>query len=424
MYPALHPLTLMLYAAVFLATAILTARRPAYGAAALAFIVPLSLDNSVAHTSISLPKCVLLGCITGLIDRRADLLPLLRSARPLWIAFAALVVAIALSTIGAEYRGEVAREALKWIEYLLLTATVYVAYRLDPDAPLVAGALATSIVLVCASALAQEASGAPSQIAIGRGVAQRISGLLEGPNQLGAYLEAALAFAFALFAVSRRWYESMLLALIALTVPLTFSKGALAGCAIVVVTILVVMRPQLRRLVPLAAGAIAGISATALVAYQAMKHPVFGYDATALASADAVIPSVDTAGGVGHRSELWRAAWFFFRHHPLFGVGAGNYERRLPEAGLTTVRTHANNWYLQALAEGGIVLFSATVAFLVTILAQLRTALTRSPWALAAFAATLALAAHQTVDYLVFYPKVAEMWLVLVALGFASLRSP
>jgi hypothetical protein len=39
---------------------------------------------------------------------------------------------------------------------------------------------------------------------------------------------------------------------------------------------------------------------------------------------------------------------------------------------------------------------------------------------LAALAATVALALHQTVDYLVFYPKVGGAWWLLIGIAAAS----
>lgn len=133
------------------------------------------------------------------------------------------------------------------------------------------------------------------------------------------------------------------------------------------------------------------------------------------------------AGGVGNRAELWHAAWRMWRDRPILGIGAGNFEFALPIYGVSGVRTHANSWYLQSLAEGGVVLFAATLALLAAIFASvtgkdpLRRWRNGSPWILAAFAASLALVFHQTVDYLVFYPKVAGAWWLLIGISAAAL---
>jgi O-antigen ligase len=118
-----------------------------------------------------------------------------------------------------------------------------------------------------------------------------------------------------------------------------------------------------------------------------------------------------------------------WRDHPLLGVGAGNFELDLPQYGVYGVRTHANSWYLQSLAEGGIVLFLATLAMVGAsiggflekpLVARLRA---QSPWVIAALAASVALGLHQTVDDFVFYPKVGGAWFLLLGIAAAAFRA-
>jgi O-antigen ligase len=107
--------------------------------------------------------------------------------------------------------------------------------------------------------------------------------------------------------------------------------------------------------------------------------------------------------------------------HPLTGVGAGNYELELPYYGVLGVRTHANSWYLQSLAEGGVLLFAATIGILAAFVAAFARAIRRSPWIAGALAGTVALSLHQTADYLVFFPKVGGTWWVLAGIACAAL---
>ncbi len=131
-------------------------------------------------------------------------------------------------------------------------------------------------------------------------------------------------------------------------------------------------------------------------------------------------PGDDTFNnGLGTRSQLWHAAIVLWRSHPITGIGAGNYETQLGRVGLIGVRTHANSWYLQSLAEGGLLMFSAVLATiygLIVTLMQSRAMLTN-----AALAATAAVCAHQVFDDLIFFPKVGAMWFLILGVGAAAL---
>jgi O-antigen ligase len=129
------------------------------------------------------------------------------------------------------------------------------------------------------------------------------------------------------------------------------------------------------------------------------------------------------AGGVGTRPELWRAAIALWKRYPLFGVGAGNFELDLAQAGVYGVRTHANSLYLQALAEGGIPLIVATLWLVYVSIDTFVRERLESPFVAAALAGSIALALHQGVDLLTFYPKVGGEWWIVMALGAADLAA-
>lgn len=408
----LDPIAAAVFAAAFVATLLATQRRPAAGIAALAFSAPFAYYHDLFGTSITFPKVVLAALVCGLAVRPSALATFGDGrVRRLLMAMAVVICAILASGVFAEHHAPVVREAFKWLEYAVAVAAVFAAYRLDPDDALVIRAWMLSIALVCASALAEEFIGASSGLLIAPGVVPRIAGVLEGPNQLAGYLETTIALlaAWTMFRPSRS--IQILLSVAVITLALTFSRGGWAGCAVAIVALVAVYRERSRPLLrPLLTGAVTGFAADA------------GWYLAAKTVAALRVPFIgaDYAGGVGNRSELWRAAWFFFRTHPVFGIGAGNYELELARAGLPNVRTHANNWYLQQLAEGGVVLFGATLVFIGSALAPLVRAARSSPWTAAALAATLALCTHQLADYIVFYPKAGLPWMLVVALGFAA----
>jgi O-antigen ligase len=400
----LTPIGLIAFTCIFVASVVLTQRRPAYGLAALIAVLPFALYAQAGGTTVTLPKVLLLGVAAGLLTRIRDL-STLRTVRPMLIAFAAMIVAIALTMIPSMHHAATLRELFKWIEYALLFATVAAARALDPDDALLRTAWMISIAIVCASALVQEITAPPETLILRGAPVPRISGVLEGPNQCAGYLEIAVAVLLAWGIARPSRIVRVLLAVVVCSLVLTFSRAGIACGALAALLVAYLNRARIADLLPVFAGAAcgcAGIAAWWIAAPHLWHHRLFTWD---------------TAGGVGHRGELWRAALAFFRVHPLLGIGAGNFELALPQAGVYGVRTHANSWYLQAVAEGGVILFVATLAWIGTALRGLARELHGSPWRIAAFSVTVALVVHQAADYLVFYPKVAEPWIALIALA-------
>ena len=189
-----------------------------------------------------------------------------------------------------------------------------------------------------------------------------------GPNQLAGYFDLAIPLLLARALAGGDRSASPALTLAALADVLTLSRSgvlaALVGC-VAVLAIAGRLRLRAATLLP-AAGAI--VLAVGLLA-------TFGLLPRFLS-----VEEVGRENGLATRGELWRAAIALWVQHPLLGVGAGNYELELPSVGLIGVRTHANSAYLQALAEGGIPLFLATVW---TAVAAVRTLWPRGPRAAA-----------------------------------------
>ncbi|HEV3092326.1 MAG TPA: O-antigen ligase family protein [Candidatus Cybelea sp.] len=415
----LDPLWGVLFAAAFFAAALLTARRPAFGLCALILTLPAAFAHDALATTVTLPKTVLLGVLLGLTTY-AGAVRLLRrrSAAVLLGTLALYTLVTALSVLDAANAAATLRETLKWVEYAALFLAAYLCYRLDPDDALLAGTVAVAAIVVAASALVQEAAGAPSGLYIGSAIVPRVAGLLEGPNQLSAYASIAVAALGAWAIAARRPLVDAALGLIVLADALTFSRAGIASL-LAVVAVLVAWSgrrawPSLR---PAVFGAIAGLLGAAWWAFYAHTPGVLRVT---------LAPSA-YAGGVGNRSELWAAALRMWRDRPLLGVGAGNFELDLPRYGVYGVRTHANSWYLQSLAEGGVLLFLATLALIAApfaaflrapVVVRLRA---QSPWVAAALAASVALALHQVVDDFVFFPKVGGAWWLLLGVAAAAL---
>jgi O-antigen ligase len=411
---ALEPWSAAFFVAVFVFSAWLTSRRAAYGLCALVLLAPFAFYREFLETTLTLPKVALLGVLVGLTTYagcgrllRARPAPQLLAVLGIYLAFTAL------SIVGAEHRDATLRETLKVAEYGLGFVAAYVCYRLDPDDFALIAAVAVAAIAVSLSALAQEIVGAPSGLYAANAIVPRIAGVLEGPNQLAGYAEIAVATLGAWALVRRTALLDAALAVSVCAAVLTFSRAGLVGLAVAGAIVGIAGgRNALRALRPAFLGLLAGLGVVGWWAYYAHSSGVLRFSLQ-----DSV-----HAGGVGNRDELWSAAWRMFASRPLLGVGAGNYELELPAYGVFGARTHANSWYLQSLAEGGIALFAATVALAVTIVATFaRRARDGSPWILAAFAASSALVLHQIADYLVFYPKVGGAWWLLIGIGAAAM---
>ncbi|MEO6836028.1 MAG: O-antigen ligase family protein [Candidatus Tumulicola sp.] len=412
----LDPGSAAIFVAVFVAAALLTARRPSYGLGGLILAMPFALAREFLGTTVTLPKVVLVGVLIGLTTYPGCAGRLRDRPMPLLLGMLGIYLAItALSVVDAAHRGATLRETLKVGEYAALFIAAYLCYRLDADDKAIAGAIAIAAIFVSLSALAQEIIGAPSGLYVGKAIVPRIAGVLEGPNQLAGYFQVAIAALGAWTLTRRSTLLDAALGLATFADVLTFSRAGLFGLVVVgSVLALAGGRTALRALRPAYLGLAAGLGMVGWWAFYAHTANVLRVSLEASAY----------AGGVGNRGELWGAAWRMWLHHPLLGVGAGNYELELPQYGVFGVRTHANSWFLQSLAEGGIALFAATVALIVTIVATFARRLRGggpSPWVLAAFAASTALALHQVADYLVFYPKVGGPWWLLLGIGAAAL---
>jgi O-antigen ligase len=110
-----------------------------------------------------------------------------------------------------------------------------------------------------------------------------------------------------------------------------------------------------------------------------------------------------------------------WKQHRIFGIGAGNFELEIPLTGLRGVRTHANSLYLQSLVEGGIPLFGATLWLTYTSVATFARQQLESPFVVGALVSSVALALHQIIDLLTFFPKVGGEWWIALGLGAAEL---
>jgi O-antigen ligase len=402
--------SVLAYAIVLAVAIVVTRLRPSYGLALLIVVDPFDLlSRHVGFTTLAVPKIVLVGVGIGLLRRSGSLDPLFTPpVRMLTCASIAVVVVTAATAIPGLYIDAVVRETLKALEYLALFGVSAIAYARDPDEPTTWLAIAGTVTLVCALAMLQPHFGSTSMAVVGGHLIHRIAGPLEGPNQLAGYLDVGLPMLLAGLLVRRAWEFVPALAIAGIADVLTLSRAGALGAAVGVAAVFA--RISSRR-VRLAAGASIAVAAAAAIAILAHLGALSRIVAT---------DDVDYNSGLGTRSDLWGAALVFFRTHPILGIGAGNYEYELPTLGLIGIRTHANSLYLQSLAEGGIVLFAAVVFAIVVAIRTSYAGRANDAFAIGAGGATIALAAHQVLDDLTFFPKVGGFWWICVGIGAAS----
>jgi hypothetical protein len=406
----------LIYLACALGVALLTWRRPSLGVASLLVLAPFDLARYVGPTTITTLKAGVLGMVIALALGRPNLAAFRTvPVRVMLAAFAALLVSIALSAMHAQHIGPVVREGLKNAEYLLLFVAAVAAFGADPDDRPFWRTLELAVVLVCSSALAEYVLGAHSGIFLhGQSiVVPRIAGALEGPNQLAGYLDVALPVLLARALVHRDGLLVGVIVLATVTDLLTISRAGIGGALIGSIVVIAVLRPP---------GRYVWRYAVAVIAFLVVALE-FVLRAGVPAGYFSLGQATQSADHLANRSQLWRAAVELWKTSPLVGVGAGNYELDLSQVGLTGVRTHSNSIYLQSLAEGGAFGLLATIALFGATIWTLASGGVRRPLVVGALGATFALAAHQTLDDVFLFPKVASVYWLVTGVAVAEIAA-
>ena len=394
----------------------LTLRRPMFGAAALILTDPFLFAYAIHGTTVTLPKVALLAVAAGIAPRALKLVRVRPGSAASLLAGAQLFFTLSMipGSLHATFHGPAAREVLKALQYLSTLVLAYLAYRLDSDERAVRLSFSIVTLAVTALAFAQLFGGAPQSEVVAGQTVTRIAGPLEGPNQLAGFLGVVIPAMLA-FAVWRPplMIERFALAFGIIGCIMTFSRGGI-GALVLGITVLIAVRYA-----PLYRAQFGGALLALFLLILGLAFGVF--TGTLHERGQSLFGSTGHDafnGGLGSRIDLWHGAYALWRSHPLFGIGAGNYEIAIGRFD-PGVRTHANGMYFQVLAEQGILGLTALAAVVVASVAPFVRNLTK-PLALAACAAAIAMAFHQIVDCMWIYPKVGVIWWILLALGAAA----
>jgi O-antigen ligase len=318
----------------------------------------------------------------GVRRRQIDI----RAAAPV-IALVALVSLASLSIGYADDRAAAVKETVKWLELLLVLVILVDLVRDETSARWVVGPLLIVGAAEAAYGALQFATGSGPQTFELQG-ALRAFGHFEQPNPFAGYLSTILPLALlmAWTPANPRGFRLLALGasgLLAVGIGLSQSRGAWLGLAVSFVVLLAVWSVATRRLlVPLGFVAVCGLALAAAGLLPPSILDRVGQAAEYFGVFDVRTVDLTSANfAVVERMAHWQAGWAMFLDQPWFGVGAGNY----PDAyaryfipGWPEALGHAHNYYLNTLAEMGLVGGALLLILLVVTFRALGSPLARS----------------------------------------------
>lgn len=371
--------------------------------------------------------------IPGLLGRSAVV-----ARAPTAMAGLVLLCSMLLSTLTAEDLPGAVKEIIKLGEVLLVAVYVASTFRTGRDIRFVlivslAAAVAESFV-----GLYQFATGSgPETFQIGPFV--RAYGDFSQPNAFAGYLAVVLPFGIALsLERSReRWFALAATAVIGLAVLASLSRGAWVGLALALSLMALIWGRGTR----LALAVASGLLGLALVFGVAGILPEVITDRVAVVFENFLVFDVRSVEpnpsnfALVERLAHWYAAWGMFEASPIVGVGPGNYDaayQTFQLQGWPESLGHAHNYYLNTLAELGIIGFIAFAGFMVAIFVRCRQAIRRSASAepiyraaaLGALGAAVTLSTHNAFDNMLVHGIGVQFGIVIALVEIIAAAPP
>ena len=378
---ALNPLLLpaLLVAAL---TAVAILRRPEYGIATALALAPLTNTalNLGPGSAISVPEKPLQLLVPGIaIGVLAYGTIALRSGQRLasarWLtAFVLIFVSVGIaSSLQAITPSTTVTKVFALLASAALFLAVFQICREREQLVIVAAGAVAGLLLASCQGLLQQVTGNFHTFGAGAGGTSvgRSQGSFGHPNAYGGYLAVLIPLAVA-FAASRgfstrlRWFGGVTLTLAVPALVLSYSRGAAGALVGGAIIWLALIRPRLA-VVAAVVIAVGGV----MFAPSAFKER---------------FSSSETTADVGLRSDIWASAVDIYSQHPLLGVGLNNFpvaysslpstlstgaQRRLLHRSQILVPPHAQNLYLNVLAEEGILGLLSLIALAIAALATI-----------------------------------------------------
>jgi len=296
-----------------------------------------------------------------------------------WLIVAILsMVALAGLSIGyADDKTSAVKEMLKWLELLLALVIVVDLARAPTAARWVIGAMLL--------AGAAEAAYGAFQFVTDSGPAAfdlqgalRAFGHFDQPNPFAGYLTTMLPLAVFMCLcrcnpVGFRWLSVGATGLLVVGIGLSQSRGAWLGGLVAAVCLLLAWSGWTRRLlIPCALGAALALALAVSGALPASILDRLSQTVQYFGVFDVRTVEVTSDNwAIVERMAHWQAGWYMFLDHPWLGVGAGNYAQAYPDyyvGSWIEPLGHAHDYYINMLAElgvigGGLLLLILGIAF-------------------------------------------------------------
>jgi O-antigen ligase len=326
---------------------------------------------------------------------------------------AALLLLVMASALTSTKLTLTLKEAIKWLEILLVASFVSVYFRQVKTILVLLGVLFVAASAEAMYGMYQFVTGTgPAYFAIGPFI--RAFGHFGQPNPFAGYLASVLPLALVMIFVgpSRRYraFAFVCAGIIGTAILMSLSRGAWLGLVVALMVMLLSWRPSAARVLALFAAV--GVVLAILGATNLMP-PILAERLGPVAEYFGVFDVRDVRPtpenfALIERLAHWQAGWEMFLDNPILGVGAGNYPVRYIDyslPGWPDSLGHAHNFYLNMAAEAGLAASLALVWVLVSIMATARAAFRKSVGfsrglALGLLGATVVFAVHSFFDNL------------------------
>jgi O-antigen ligase len=303
------------------------------------------------------------------------------------VALAAMVAVAGISIGYSDDKTSAVKEMLKWLELLLAMVIVVDLVREPNAARWVIGAMLVAGAAEAAYGTVQFLTGSGPGAFELQG-ALRAFGHFDQPNPFAGYLTTILPMAV-FMALTRanpvrfRWFSVAAAGLIAVGIGLSQSRGAWLGALVAAVCLLLAWNTSTRRLlIPCTLGAtlflalaLSGALPASILDRLSQTIQYFGvFDVR-------TVEVTSENWAVVERMAHWQAGWYMFLAHPWLGVGAGNYAQAYPDfyvGSWIEPLGHAHDYYINMLAELGVVGGGLLLLLLILAFRQLGGALVRS----------------------------------------------